>query len=79
LTDLWVGIVYEEPRVVDQAIRHLGFSELEAVGVMMAGAILLAVAANGSSTLPLTVILFWSQGLLVAGVALGIWIVVGRG
>lgn len=48
------------------------------VGAMLAGDILLAVAPNGSSIVPSTVILLWSQGLLVAGVALGIGLGVAR-
>ncbi len=60
-----------------RGMRRLSLSIIS-VGAMVAGAILLTVAANGSSALPLAVILFWSQGLLVAGVALGIWLVVSR-
>ncbi len=61
-----------------QGTRRLSLAMI-AVGALIAGAILLGVAANGSSAVPLTVILVWSQGLLVAGVVLGIWIAIGRG
>jgi len=58
------------------AMRRLSLAVIS-VGAMIAGALLLAVEANGSSTLSPVVILFWSQGLLLAGVGLGIWLVVG--
>lgn len=45
------------------------------VGSMISGSLLLAAGANVSSTLPLGFTLLWSQGLLVSGVSLGIWLV----
>ena len=50
-----------------------------AVGSAIAGVLLLNVSTQDSQMLPLTVILFWSQGLLIAGTTLGIWLVVTSG
>ena len=47
-----------------------------AVGAAIAGVLLLNFAKGDSPVLPITVILFWSQGLLIAGTILGIWLVV---
>ena len=47
-----------------------------AVGSAIAGVLLLNFAEGDSPILPVTVILFWSQGLLIAGTILGIWLVV---
>ncbi|MBE9045483.1 AarF/ABC1/UbiB kinase family protein [Pleurocapsales cyanobacterium LEGE 10410] len=50
-----------------------------AVGAAIAGVLLLNVATQDIGVLPLTVILVWSQGLLIAGTALGIWLVLSSG
>jgi hypothetical protein len=43
---------------------------------MIAGALLQSAEVSGASTLPQVIILSWSQGLLLAGIGLGIWLVV---
>lgn len=50
-----------------------------AVGAAIAGVLLLNVATQDIRVLPLTVILVWSQGLLIAGTTLGIWLVLSSG
>ena len=45
----------------------------------IAGVLSLNVATQDIGVLPLTVILVWSQGLLIAGTALGIWLVLSSG
>jgi len=58
------------------AMRRLSLAVLS-VGAMIAGALLQSAEASGASTLPRVIILSWSQGLLLAGIGLGIWLVVG--
>ncbi len=45
-------------------------------GTMISGALLLAAGSNISSNLPAGFTLLWSQGLLITGFTLGIWLIV---
>jgi ubiquinone biosynthesis protein len=45
------------------------------VGTMISGSLLLAAGTNAASTLPTGFTLLWSQGLLISGVSLGVWLV----
>lgn len=45
------------------------------VGMMLSGALLLAARSSAASTLSLGITLVWSQGLLAAGLLLGLWII----
>jgi len=56
-------------------IRHLSLA-ISSGGATISGALLLAAVDEASSP-SLTVLLLWSQGLLVTGVGLGVWLVVG--
>jgi len=57
------------------AMRRLSLAVLS-VGAMIAGALLQSAEVSGASTLPQVIILSSSQGLLLAGIGLGIWLVV---
>lgn len=57
-----------------KAMRRLSLAVI-AVGTMLSGSQLLAAGSGNSFTLP-GFTLLWSQGLLVAGFTLGVWLVV---
>jgi predicted unusual protein kinase regulating ubiquinone biosynthesis (AarF/ABC1/UbiB family) len=58
-----------------KAMRRLSLAVI-AVGTMLSGSQLLAAGSSVSSTLPPGFTLLWSQGLLIAGFTLGVWLIV---
>ncbi|AFY70702.1 ABC-1 domain-containing protein [Thalassoporum mexicanum PCC 7367] len=62
-------------RSLSRSFRRLGLAML-AVGGMLSGSMLLAAGDRVNSTLSPNLSLIWSEAVLVAGLALGIWLLV---
>jgi ubiquinone biosynthesis protein len=62
-------------RSLSRSFRRLGLAIL-AVGAMLSGSMLLAAGDRVNSTLSVNLTLIWSEAVLVAGLALGIWLLV---
>jgi ubiquinone biosynthesis protein len=62
-------------RSLSRSFRRLGLAML-AVGAMISGSMLLSAGTNVNTTLAPNLTLIWSEAVLVAGLALGIWLLV---
>jgi predicted unusual protein kinase regulating ubiquinone biosynthesis (AarF/ABC1/UbiB family) len=63
----------EMQQTVSKAMRRLSLA-LISVGSVVSGSMLLSAGSNASSTLSPGFTLLWSQGLLGAGISLGVWL-----